>query len=389
MEKLLTTSFFLVNPVFGFLGLIVLKNKRKVFYLLISLLIAYYGFCIPPVLEMDLYRHYELFDNIVIGNFDVENSKYFGMYILCYVIKFFSLPKELLPFISLFLNYYILLSICYNEIRKNKEIKTRDYFFLTLFILFNVIPFSHCYSGIRFPIGMSLAFYTIYKKLNKKMGNIKFLIITLLAISFHKFITIIFIIYFISIFFKMNYRIEKKLRILIFGLLIFLSYNEGLFIKIFNIIPEEFQREYGMRGYLLGEESNEKFGFGGASYFFSQRNIIGKTVIILEDIFRKYFYIFYVMINRKIDNFVLILTYIILICFKFQAFSIRYTYILSYFLTIYIIRRYKKVNTVYFEIFTLIIIVFNIFLWKDKSYFFTGIVDFIFSIPLLKILGIN
>ena len=87
MEKLLTTGFFLINPFFGFLGLVVLKNKRKVFCLLISLLIAYYGFCTPPPEEFDLYRYYELFDSIVIGKFDIENAKYFGMYILCYIIK--------------------------------------------------------------------------------------------------------------------------------------------------------------------------------------------------------------------------------------------------------------------------------------------------------------
>ena len=355
---------------------------------MISLLIAYYGFCTPPPEEFDLYRHYELFDSIVIGKFDIENAKYFGMYILCYIIKLFSLPKELLPFISLFLNYYILLSVCYDEIRKNKEIKVKDYFFITLFILFNVIPLVDFYSGIRFPIGISLSFYAIYKKQNKKIGNIKFLLIALLSISFHKFITIIFIIYFISIFFKLNYRIEKKIRILIFGLLIFLSYNESLFIKIFGFIPEEFQREYGMKGYLLGEGSSEAFGFGGAQYFFKQYNIIGKIAIILEDIFQKYFYIFYVMINKNRNNFILILTYIILLCSKFQAFSIRYTYILSYFLMIYIIRKYKKINTIYFEIFTLIIVAYNIVMWKEKLYLFIGIKDFTFSIPLLKIFNI-
>lgn len=389
MEKLLTTSFFLINPFLGFLGLTILKNKKKAFYFLISLLIAYYGFCTPPVFEMDLYRHYEFFDSIIIEEFDIENSKYFGMYVLCYIIKLFSLPKELLPFISLFLNYYILLNICYDEIRKNKEIKLRDYIFITLFVLFDVIPLIHCYSGIRFPIAMSLAFYAIYRRKNKKIGNIKFLLTILLAISFHRFITVIFIIYFISIFFRMNYSIEKKIRILIFGLLIFLSYNESFFIKIFSFIPEEFQREYGIKGYLLGEGSNEKYGFGGANYFIAQKNIIGKTASFMAEIFQKYFYIFYVMINKKIDNFILILTYVILLCSKFQAFSIRYTYILSYFLIIYIIRKYKKINTIYFEIFTLIIVAFNIVMWKEKLHFFTGIQNFIFSTPLLNLLGIS
>ena len=389
MEKLVVASFFLINPILGFIGIPLLKNKRKAFFLLLSLLIAYYGFCTPPTITMDLYRHYEFFDRIIIGNFDLESSKYFGMYILCYIIKFFNLPKELIPFVSLFLNYYIAFNIYDKEVLKNKRINGRDCIFIYLFIIFNLIPFTHIYSGVRFPIAMILSFYGIYKKENKKIGKIKFLLIFLLALSFHKFIVVIYIIYFISFFLKINCRMEEKVRVLLFGLLIFLSFNETIFTKIFSFIPEEYQVKYGMKGYMLGEGSSEYFGFGGAKYAFGQLNIVGKIFSTIEYILEKYFYIFYVLINKNIDNFILILTYIILLFYRFESFSTRHIYILSYFLMVYIIKRYKKIRSIYFEILTLIVMALWIFLLKEEVRLFSGIQDFFLSIPILKLLGID
>ena len=389
MEKLVIMSFFLINPILGFIGIPLLKNKRKAFFLLLSLLFAYYGFCIPITFELDLSRHYEFFDEIIVGNFDLESSRYFGMYILCYIIKFLSLPRELLPFISLFLTYYISFNIYSGEIAKNRHINLRDEIFIYLFVICNLIHYVNIYSGIRFPIAMILSFYGIYKKENKEIGKIKFLLIFLLALSFHKFIIVIYIIYFISFFLKINCKIEEKVRVLIFGLLFFLSFNEELFTKIFSFIPDEYQLKYGMKSYMLGEGSSEQFGFGGGMYSFGQKNIIGKIEFIISEILKKYFYIFYVFVNKNIDNFLLTLTYIVLLFYRFETFSTRYIVILSYFLMIYIIRRYREVNTIYFEILTLFNLTYQILLIKNKVWFFLGIKNFIFSVPILKLLGID
>ena len=387
MNKIIV-NFFLINPILGLFSIFLTKNKLKTFILVFSLLIAYYGFCTPPVYEMDLYQHYEYFNKVIIGEFDPFGTKYFGMYILCYTIKFFNLPKELLPFISIFLNYYILFNISLDEMNKNKNLKNRDKIFIILFIIFNIVPFSHVYSGIRFPIAMIIAVYSIYKMQTQEIKIIKFLFLVLLSISFHKFIIFIYIIYIISYIFKINYKTEKKLRIFIFPLFLFIFSNEAIFFKFFTFIPKEILIKYNMIDYILGE-NNQKFGFGGAKYFFNKLNIIGKIGDIIENIFIRYFYIIYVMLNKKIDNLILVLMYVILIFYKFQAFSIRYIYILSYFLIIYIIRYYKKIRTIYFEVFTLIIVLFNIVMLKDKIYFFSGIEKFVFSIPLLELLGIN
>lgn len=389
MEKLVVMSFFLINPILGFVGIPLLKNKRKAFLFLLSLLFAYYGFCMAPIITKDLYRHYEFFDGIAIGNFDLKSSKYFGMYIFCYIIKFFNLPKELIPFIALFLNYYIAFSIYDKEMLKNKRINRKDCIFIYLFIIFNLIHYTSIYSGIRFPIATILSFYGIYMEKNHRIGKIKFLLIFFLALSFHKFIIVIYIIYFISFFLKINCKLEEKIRVLVFGLLIFLSFNESFFTKIFSFIPEEYQVKYGMKSYMLGKGSSEQFGFGGAKYLFQQRNIIGKIVFIFGGFLKKYFYIFYILINKNMDNFLLILSYIILVFYRFSTFSTRYLVVLSYFLMIYIIRKYKKINTIYFEVFTFINLMFQILFFGEKGWFLSGIKDFIFSIPILKLLGID
>ncbi|MGO3801518.1 MAG: hypothetical protein ACTJGM_03800 [Fusobacterium sp.] len=148
-----------------------------------------------------------------------------------------------------------------------------------------------------------------------------------------------------------------------------------------------------MQAYGIGNNQSEKFGFDGSSYFFQKYNIIGKTVNIIKNIFQKYFFLIYFGILRIKDkkneeNFTLILCYIVILLNSFQAFFYRHMFYVSFLVTIYIIRNYKKKKSIYFEIFTVIIVSFQVILWKEKLYFFTGINDFIFSIPLFSLLGI-
>ncbi|MGO3801517.1 MAG: hypothetical protein ACTJGM_03795 [Fusobacterium sp.] len=88
MRKIIMISSFLINPMVAIFYIIKNIKRKEIFILGISLLIAYYGFNISLLPEMDIYRHYEFFNNeIKINDFNFSSSKYFGLYILCFVIK--------------------------------------------------------------------------------------------------------------------------------------------------------------------------------------------------------------------------------------------------------------------------------------------------------------
>lgn len=390
MNKLIVLGSYLINPLLGII--LTLKNikKRNLFILGLSLGIGFYSFNYNPRETADLYRHYKYFDEIVqVGNFDPFGTQYFGMYILCYMIKILGLNKRVLAFITAFVSYYIMLKLVLESSRKLT--KDKEFLLNILFFLILGTNYLNLVSGVRWGISSSIFLYGIEKYFGKRIKLIQIMPYFFIAICMHQNILILILIFVLSEIIKIPFKNKVCIRILV-GFFIFytaLKYVNLSTIK-FDLIPQINRK---MKTYF----GDGKWGEGYYLIILKSSNILGKLKVLIKRIIDTFFPIIYILKSIKSNtnyfkkeyNFIFMLFYIELFLFKYFALFDRLKYTLIILVCLDIIRNYKTKNKIIMKLAIIFVVFFRIiFNWRRLNYFVIPFVKMIFSIPLLKILGI-
>lgn len=257
MLKLLSITFsgllLYVNPFFLYIHVLVESFSRsRALKFVIALLGASLFSYFEPEIQLDLYRHYELFEVYSrTGQLLVLFESYFGLGILIYIFDYLHLSKHGLVFFS---SYLILFSVC-----KVAEIETKNSNLITKFLVLSVllisIPLFSYSTGIRW--GVSFSFFLLFLCYPKRKRRFVFLG---LSLCFHFASIITCILYFLSGIIKVEkFKIKHKFILLLTAFLssVFIQSILPIFLDLIN--AEQ------LLGKSLGGYTEGRFGFDSMS----------------------------------------------------------------------------------------------------------------------------
>lgn len=371
ISGLMWSTFFL-NPLLSLIYFLVSSKYKK--YLYISLFMALFGAILIPAKSYDILRYYEKFDLLdsttnFVENLKDQNDILVPTYYL--FLKKMNLKKELIPFFSIFITYFLSLKIFY-KIFKSNLLETK-YLYLIYLIYFINIDFRGSLFGVRNTPAILLSIYGVYKYYieNKKIG-----LIYLILGSMTHIMTLIYI--FILIFLEV---IPKKICLKI-SKIIFLVSICGFFLtpkileNIIKIIPMSDSYKTHILYYITGY---------WATGYLEDANIKQKIFDLLMN-FRKYWSILYLISlfnEKKIDSKFLSFTFFSMSISNFLGIlpnlSGRY-YVLPYYLSLIIllmkIRDTKKIGRMGCLAGITIIIYFLACIYEMKETYFLSFYKF-------------
>lgn len=173
-------------------AIIYCTKKYNGYLLLVSVALAFavFSFAIDPSEDLDLYRHYERI--VEIGNLPFQsiisldniNSGYLLFDIYAWFITNLGLPKEFFTATTVFIAYFLMLSI-FKDI-KNRYLSycNRSTIAYSLIILLLSINFIYLSSGIRNILANIIVFYACYHLIFYKK-RVLFLINVIIAFLIH------------------------------------------------------------------------------------------------------------------------------------------------------------------------------------------------------------
>ena len=225
------------------------RDIEKLFLTMLSIAFVALSICvfyIEPPYEWDLYRHYEILDNMRIGgmNYYLNLSTYKDLYVINFIYYLISLTKHngLLPFFALLFEGIIFLIIYYNEIHKNNKI---SFFFkmiiiLLFFALFNIVL---AISGVRNNLAISIAGLALYLENKNKKNMYISLLLYIAAIFVHPISSLVLVIRIMLLF-----KVEK-----LFFVFIFIAFSLDFILKILSTMNGAiFQYIYNLVNFYQG-----------------------------------------------------------------------------------------------------------------------------------------
>lgn len=294
---LVVFTIFIFNPILSlFLTFIEVLNRKKYAAFLFSFTMGLLAFVLIPMEGYDLIRVYEEYSYFKSLNFDqllyyLSFNLDFLFYVYSWILAKLSLPKELLPFTSIFLIYYIFITIYIDWVKRNNVNKNQKFVFLILIILF--IPFLSTYSGIRNNTGLSFFVLGLYNFLIYKKHN--GLLFIFLANLIHFMTIFLSVLLFISYIVR-NHRLVRFIFLLSFVLLILPSNPVINFFAILDFSNEALQhRQFSYLG-----------GSGWSDFFLPGLSLNGRIffVITMLSYFLSLIYLIVTHNNSFLRNFI-------------------------------------------------------------------------------------
>lgn len=256
-QIIFTLLFFLSPLLFIPLGIFYLKknqsNKTSLYLIfLIALSFGYIAFHTVPLISDDLYRHYEVMNNL--KNLDIFSIWDYGYPLvplntfIMYICSLFN--SNLYPFFLIFIGMFIYFYL-FNELNKTFNISTYNFIFVLTFSYLSMIP-RYYYSGLRNHFVLLIISYLIYitfkKERIKKQDTLIFILSCILLSLIHISSVLILAIY---ILYLVRENLSDKLKkiydiLMIFGsqiLLLFTNLCYCLFPSLINNIF--FRKIYG------------------------------------------------------------------------------------------------------------------------------------------------
>ena len=242
-QSLVRLIIFLLSPLFSLpfiLHGIYKRNKNSVF--LFVLIISVISYLYIPLVTNDKAYYYELYETL---NYSSLNDFYnhflvqktdFIFYLLIYLFKVLGIPLHFLFFcltaITLSLWFSILLQVLdlYPE-------KKKGYFFMSFLLIFFSFSLSGLFSGVRFYLAISFAFYGFISGILLKKSMLKSMIFILLSSLTH-FSCIVFIPLFVVVYYK-PYKNNLYLYMFLGSLVFVLIPRQYLLDKISLISLDE------------------------------------------------------------------------------------------------------------------------------------------------------
>jgi len=178
------------------------RNFKSLYFLLSILIISILAYNFIPSIDLDLFRHFEMFNSLKTGGYSaLINSHWFRTQpvfaIYVYILGFFG-KSNILPAVSSFIIYGSILFLY------NKIISKSKYYLLfgTLFFfyLLSNLSFLAVNSGIRNILAITLFIIILYIDLIKNYKPVIFLYFFVILI--HNSVIILVLLRFFSFFFK-------------------------------------------------------------------------------------------------------------------------------------------------------------------------------------------
>lgn len=270
----------------------------------------------------DVMRHYFRFENYDLNKSFFDNLSGYPDLILPLIYffgKLLNLKKEIIPFFSVFISYFVILKIFY-ELFKKKSNNTN--LFLLYLVLFFSVEFRSCALNIRNFPAICLMTYGMFLYFNNNQ-KIKSIIFILFANMMHistLMITMIFILYLLLAkiyFFKKYFYIFFILSIIIAFMPMKIIINFILYC--YPIIPEFIKKP--LESYILGYNAFEYLSdtsTKGLIYIYLKQTIkIGVTIYIVLFLRQK-------IKNKKLYCFLLFSTSCIFILYPLPSLFNRY-----------------------------------------------------------------
>jgi len=334
-------------------------------YFLFSLFMALLAYLWIPYELYDLVRHYERFDEVANLPFkQIYNTAdlrfFFDVYMWC--IASLGLPKEFVPFSTIFITYFLLFSSLkkivdcqFKYSSFNQNISFKYLMLLGIILLFLQIRFVDSASGMRNYIAFSIFIFAIIDfYLNKKI--ILPIILIFVSLLFHMAVLPLILLFLLSILFN----IRKIFRIIFVISLLLLLTNQvnTIFIFIMDLLKPTLQA-YGL--YIDAYMSSE--GVYGGDYY-SHMNIqtyILEKIILPAPFYLAGIYLFFVkkISFYQIKNFLYILfSFAVLVNFSRTMFM-RYIYLFDVlFIFVMLFELRDKMNNVYRKVFIAFLFLF-------------------------------
>lgn len=231
------------------IGMILKKKKVAILIALFFGSFAYFS-VIPKNSTHDLKSYYILFETLnFYANEEFLNKQLYVKILFTFLNKL-SLPKEMIPFITNFITYYLLVKIYENN--SKLIIKSRDYFVFFCLFLF-IMPFFG-YLGVRYYTAIVVYIYGFLKPRKKKY---KFFIM-LISIFIHYTMVIPLIIYLFTKIIKTD-LVGKKLRIIL--IIVFILGYLGIDRILIDVIEKLNLNSTStmIKAYILGKWGNSYF----------------------------------------------------------------------------------------------------------------------------------
>jgi hypothetical protein len=147
------------------LAFIEMVNLRKYAILFFALFLGLLAYIAIPLIDDDSVRHFamfELFRNLKFRDI-ISNSSFLQrgilFYSLSYVLSQLGFSKQILPFLSTFIFYFLLLKITIRVIQPKALIRTR---LVSIVIILCIINFTSVMVGIRNHLAISLMVYGVF-----------------------------------------------------------------------------------------------------------------------------------------------------------------------------------------------------------------------------------
>ncbi len=170
-----------------FKRLVMNKNEWIIFGIVLISGLVMVAFGIVPPEEWDLYRHYELLDDMKRGGWDyiVSESIYTHLPIVNFLYAIVSVTEvyQLLPCLVVIICYSIAFYLLKDTMREGKG----DSWFVAFAIFFNMAlcPFLHMVSGVRNILAYAICALIFYLDIYEKINKILIYILYLATIFIH------------------------------------------------------------------------------------------------------------------------------------------------------------------------------------------------------------
>lgn len=362
-------------------------NKEKNYIIFIPLFLSILAFNFVPPYEYDLYRHFEVYNNIKLGN----NSTHYDLFLnsLFQLGVFFNLHSGYIPFFSCFIIYYSISYVFYDMYR---DVRLSSVKYLTLYFVFIISVPIILYTGVRFSTG--IAFFILGVYLLSKGKVTKGSVLLILSSICHFSMIMVILVYLVSILIS-KFKIKYTHKVLYMLLCMLLSFNNdivlSLIIYIINLFNELVGINIDINTYVLG-----RYGAERSSSFNSTGLIIYNLSVYLKLVLILIFYFSFIKLNDRLSIFNMILSGVCVILIPYATLYGRYSQILVIMLLISImssfadgVRNWKLYIIItgfllYFSFFRMIEIKenYSVFINSYSNVFGLSFLDLIYNISI-------
>lgn len=297
--------------------------------------VAIIAYLYIPGYRTDLAKWYLIFYNIKNGDFSnytnwLSSSPDFFIYTYIYALTRLGLNKELIPFFSVMVSYFLYLYIVIKEVKVSNF--TRSFSSLLILYFIFTLDFRTITLGVRQGLAISIFIFSIYRHLFNKKDFLSYIMI-IIAINIHFMIIVPVFAYILSLYIKVKYQ---RIILFISLLVLVLPIDNIMLTVIKNFIP-----------YLSG--NNERIletyttGYWGQEYS-DDLSFKGKVQVLLSTLpyFMTLFFMLLYRCRSEISKFTSLMIFVVSLFSFSDTLFIRYSVVVTMLLPLLLMMELNK-----------------------------------------------